>query len=256
MKFRFLALTAVLGAITIGSLSTTQAADDVPSWQQEAERRFDAKFEALQNRIELLEQQVKSMRQKLADEAERRDQTIDRMARQLQDEAAASDASSDSDLPASVIAAEGWKLWQDQDFAAAYKKFRVAVDRDPNLERARNGLAWSMLHLGMREEAEKEFRSMIADGVDHGGVTNGLGQTLLSQERYGEAIEVLSDAVQSEIDRDGEAAAAKKGIAAWFGLVRALTVDGQKESANMWADRFLKHQPNASMESLRDAAKR
>src|SRR5262249_4149918 len=81
------------------------------------------------------------------------------------------------------IAAEGWKLWQNQDFDAAADKFEEAVKLDPKNTNARNGLGWALFNGGDFGKAEEAFKQLIKREPNHPAALNGLGQLALAQGR-------------------------------------------------------------------------
>ncbi|TWT83174.1 lipoprotein NlpI [Planctomycetes bacterium CA13] len=153
-----------------------------------------------------------------------------------------------SDASADILSAEGWKLWREQDWAAALRKFQQAVKLEPKDANIWNGLGWSYLHIGSYDKASEAFQNTLEIEPNHGGAMNGIGQSLMALGRLQEAEAKLTEATESTIKEMGEATAVKRGVtASWFGLVRALLMQDKNDAAKQWAERYLQHKPDDTM---------
>ncbi|MCS7468467.1 tetratricopeptide repeat protein [Stieleria sp. ICT_E10.1] len=147
-------------------------------------------------------------------------------------------------VPASVLTDEGWKAWRTHDTRKALTSFLAAIKIEPENQSARNGLGWTYVHLGEYDKAITEFKKIDPDSPVQGAALNGIGQSLLALGKLDEAEKVLLDATEDMIAKDGEAGAAKMGLAAWYGLVRTYLQQKNYEQAKQWSRRYLKHKPD------------
>jgi tetratricopeptide (TPR) repeat protein len=128
---------------------------------------------------------------------------------------------------AARVAAEGWSLWQKQQFDAAAGKFEQAVKLDPKNTGAWNGLGWSCFNAGNYEPAEQAFRKAVSLEPKHPAALNGLGQLALAQRKYGRAEEYLLKA-------------APQAPAAWYGLAKLYLLTGKYDKAAKWAQKIIR----------------
>jgi tetratricopeptide (TPR) repeat protein len=128
---------------------------------------------------------------------------------------------------AARVAAEGWSLWQKQQFDAAADKFEEAVKLDPRNAGAWNGLGWSSFNGGNYEPAEKAFRKAVSLEPKHPAALNGLGQLALLQRKYDRAEEYLLKA-------------APQASAAWYGLAKLYLLTGKYDKAAKWAQKIIR----------------
>ena len=90
---------------------------------------------------------------------------------------------------AEELGAEGWALWKAHDYSKAAAKFEAAVKLDSKSEAILNGLGWSQIHMGKKEEALKNFEACLELNKDHGGAINGAGQCSMALGDYVKAEE-------------------------------------------------------------------
>jgi tetratricopeptide (TPR) repeat protein len=172
----------------------------------------------------------------------------DRVMQLLKKSEAAAKVNPDADVPASLLASEGWAAWQNRDPRSALAKFKAALAKEPDLEAAQNGLGWTYVHLGDYEQAISEFKTILKVTPTHPGALNGLGQSLLALGRLDEAEQELLKATEDAISQLGEAETVRRGVtASWFGLIRTYIKKEDFESAKKWAKRYLKHKPDDKM---------
>ncbi len=150
-------------------------------------------------------------------------------------------------VPASVLTDEGWKAWRTHDTREALQSFLSALEIEPQNQSARNGLGWTYVHLGEYDKAITEFKKIDKDSPVQSAAINGIGQSLLALGKLDEAEKVLLDATEQMIAKQGEAQAAKMGLAAWYGLVRTYLQQKDYEQAEQWSRRYLKHNPDDKM---------
>ncbi|QEF96607.1 Tetratricopeptide repeat protein [Stieleria maiorica] len=150
-------------------------------------------------------------------------------------------------VPASVHASEGWKAWRTHKPGDALKSFLKAVEMEPENEVALNGLGWTYVHLGEYEKAIAQFKRIDSESPVQGAALNGIGQSLLAMGKLDEAEKVLLDATEKTIAKEGEASAARMGLAAWYGLVRVYLQKQDNDQAKRWSERYLKHKPDDQM---------
>lgn len=220
---------------------------------------FDLQTQQYQRRLEEASENLKTVGRQLAQRKQNAEQIIRKRiakltsgnAEEANDQDQEAIGSKDSVLAAEKLSSEGWQLWQKQQFADAAPKFEKAIELDPTASNARNGLGWSQIHTQRPKAAAETFRQLLADEPSHAAARNGLGMSLLALGENRAAMEAFVIAVNNEIDSRGEPQAAKMGLSAWFGLVRSLRNLEQYDDARRWADRFLAHNDNPQMKSLR-----
>ncbi len=98
---------------------------------------------------------------------------------------------------AAALNAEGWQLWQAQNFSEAATKFAGAVEQDPKLTEAWNGLGWARFNGGEAEAAVEAFEKCIELEPKHPAALNGLGQIHLMWREYDAAEKYLKKASPS-----------------------------------------------------------
>ena len=72
------------------------------------------------------------------------------------------------------VAAQGWRLWNEQKYRAAELVFINSIELDTTNPNAHNGLGWSLLNLGRNVEAQPHFEKTIGLEPQHIGAINGL----------------------------------------------------------------------------------
>ncbi len=137
---------------------------------------------------------------------------------------------------------EGWRLWQARDYASAEFKFQHAVDLDPQLSNAWNGLGWSRFNAGKANAAREAFQKCLAIDPDYAAALNGMGQLELAQDHRDEAEKWLLKA-------------APNAPAAWWGLARLYLLEKRYDDATQWLQRILQSDPGnvEATEMLRQA---
>lgn len=80
----------------------------------------------------------------------------------------------------------------------AADSYRRALQLDPNLHEARNGLGGLLLSLARLDEAAEHFRFLVTHGPVSAGPLNNLGCVLLMQKRDREAIDCFTRAIALE----------------------------------------------------------
>ena len=98
-------------------------------------------------------------------------------------------------LEAERLGTEGWQLWKNQEFTEAEKKFKEAVEIDPSLDAAWNGLGWAQLNQGKPQAAKQAFEKCIQLKPKHPAALNGLGWIAKNEGKIDEAIKYWQDAV-------------------------------------------------------------
>ncbi|MCC9599554.1 tetratricopeptide repeat protein [Stieleria sp. JC731] len=163
----------------------------------------------------------------------------------------------DEQEDAAVLAAEGWKAWNNQDPRLAIVKFEKAIDANSSLEQARNGLGWARIQVQQYDKAIEQFESLLKDQPTHAGALNGIGQALFAQRKFDEAEKQFLKATETLIEQYGEERAISRQVtAAWFGLVRTYLEKQKYSDATKWAERYLKVKPDdAQMNELLEQAK-
>lgn len=132
---------------------------------------------------------------------------------------------------AEKLAAEGWQLWQKQEFGEAAAKFEESVKLDPRGANAWNGLGWARFNGGASEAAVPAFEKAVELEPSHPAALNGLGQVYLSWRKYGTARKFLTKA-------------APQANAAWFGLARLYMLTGKYDEAEKWIVKAQAVSPN------------
>lgn len=127
---------------------------------------------------------------------------------------------------ASLLARQGWELWQRGQMIEAAAKFDQAVKLAPDNANAWNGLGWASFNSGDQPTAEKAFQRVIQLNPVHAGGLNGLGQLYLAQRKYDQAETYL-------VKASGQASAA------WYGLARLYLLKGRFEDAEKWAQKVV-----------------
>ncbi|QDU91112.1 Cellulose synthase operon protein C precursor [Pirellulimonas nuda] len=126
--------------------------------------------------------------------------------------------------------AEGWRLWQAQEFGPAQQQFEMAVELDPKAADAWNGLGWSRFNGGDAEGAVPAFEKCVELEPRHPAALNGLGQIYLMWRDYDRAETYLKKA-------------SPQASAAWFGLARLYLLTGDYPQAQRWARKALAQSP-------------
>ncbi|MCA9231862.1 MAG: tetratricopeptide repeat protein [Planctomycetales bacterium] len=127
-------------------------------------------------------------------------------------------------LTADELAAQGWKLWQQQNLVEAEKMFSRAVALDARNTNAWNGLGWSQFNSGKSEQALDAFEKCVALEPRHPAALNGLGQIYLMWKDYAQAEKYLL-------------MAAPQAPAAHYGLARVYLLTGEFKKALPWAEK-------------------
>jgi tetratricopeptide (TPR) repeat protein len=131
---------------------------------------------------------------------------------------------------AEALATEGWRFWQNRQFAAAADKFEDAVNLDPQAADAWNGLGWSRFNGGESEQALAAFEKCVALQPRHPAGLNGLGQLYLSWKQYAEAEKYLL-------------LAAPQAPAAAYGLARLYLLQEKFSEAKPWVEKLAAQTP-------------
>src|SRR4051794_31110246 len=119
---------------------------------------------------------------------------------------------------------EGWQRYQQHD-PVAEANFAMAVEDDPNNAAAWNGLGWSRLNLGKRDQAAEAFKKMVElDPTNAGAARNGLGWIEFGKQNFDEAERWWKDA---------------NAPAAWGGLAQLYLLKGNWDEALKWANKAL-----------------
>lgn len=85
--------------------------------------------------------------------------------------------------------------WQVGEFESALETLIQAVERHPNFAPLRHRLGYALLYSGRTSDAESEFRSGLSLTPDSCELLAGLGDALIRQQKYGEAVAILERAV-------------------------------------------------------------
>lgn len=91
---------------------------------------------------------------------------------------------------AQALSQRGWQLWGEGRWRAAELAFTEALEVDPNLPEAQNGMGWALLSQGQNVRAQKYFEQCIELVPDHGGAINGLAMCLKNQGKIDPAIKL------------------------------------------------------------------
>jgi tetratricopeptide (TPR) repeat protein len=136
---------------------------------------------------------------------------------------------------------DGWQRWQAGEYASAEEKFAKAVELDPKLANAWNGLGWARFNQGKRGEAVEAFNQCLAIVPTHGAALNGIGQIYLTQGKLDDAEKALKKA-------------APTAPAAWWGLAKVYLLQGKWADAERWSQKIV-DSGDATAQPLLDAAK-
>ncbi len=96
-------------------------------------------------------------------------------------------------VAAQELSQKGWALWGEQKWREAESAFLEALELDPELANAHNGLGWALITQGQPARAQKHLERCIELEPGHGGAINGLGLSLKNQGEIDRAIEVWED---------------------------------------------------------------
>ena len=132
---------------------------------------------------------------------------------------------------AGALANRGWKLYLSEAFDEAADKFVSAVELDPRITKAWNGLGWSRFKLGQSKAAVEAFEKCIAMEADHAAARNGLGHICFNRGQYDQA-EVHWILVADEASRT------------WWGLTKLYLLQGKFDQAARWAQKLAKEVPD------------
>jgi tetratricopeptide (TPR) repeat protein len=214
---------------------------DEESIRSLVKRTFDLELQIQEMRIAQAESDLKKVKQQFAERKRARDTIIDQRVTELTKNLKSVGSERDN-VPASVLATEGWQLWRKRDLRAALVKFEASVAKDPKDDHALNGLGWSYLQTGQYEKAVDAFQRGRKINENNGGILNGLGQAFQALGRTKDARDLLVESVERINKQVGEAVAIKRGLVApWMVLVR-LDIDTKNyDGAIEWAKRYLEH---------------
>ncbi len=243
--------TLLFAMFTLFINSNVMADESEQSIEAKVRESFEQQMKSQEARIAKAEADLKRIKLQFERRLANAEQIIDQHAKMLAQTDKISDTE-DPDVSAAVLASEGWKAWQKQDWRTALSKFESAIQKDPKAANTINGLGWTYLHLGEYDKSLETFGKAMAIDPTHLGVLNGIGQCLMAMGRLDDAKTKLVEATQAVIDQMGEEVAIKNGAtASWFGLVRLLIQKGDYVDAKIWAERFLKHKPDdVDMQSM------
>jgi len=127
---------------------------------------------------------------------------------------------------ATLLAQEGWQLWQAQRLPEAIAKFEQSLKLAPNDANTWNGLGWASLNSGQVKQAEQAFTKCTELAPDHPAALNGLGQIYLARRQYADAEKYLLKA-------------APQAPAAWYGLARIYLIEGKFPQAEEYAKKIV-----------------
>lgn len=133
-----------------------------------------------------------------------------------------------------AVSQVGWKLWGQQKFAEAEKKFQLAVQKDPSNENAWNGLGWSIFNQGDPKNATEAFEKCIGLNPKHAAALNGLGWINKNKGDTDKAIQYWRTAVN----------AAPTATAALSGLAQTYMEQKDYKQAAKYYQMWLKAEPN------------
>ncbi len=91
------------------------------------------------------------------------------------------------------LSQKGWALWGERKWRAAELAFLEALELDPDLANAHNGLGWALITQGQPARAQKHLERCIELEPDHGGAINGLALSLKNQGKIDQAIEIWEE---------------------------------------------------------------
>jgi len=131
---------------------------------------------------------------------------------------------------AGALASRGWKLYLSEAFDEAADKFESAVDLDPSIPKAWNGLGWSRFKLGQTEAAVEAFEKCIELEVDHAAARNGLGHICFNRGQYDQA-------------ESHWILVADEASGTWWGLTKLYLLQGKFDQAARWAEKLTKEVP-------------
>ena len=143
---------------------------------------------------------------------------------------------------ATALAQEGWSAWQQGKLDEAETKFAKAVEINPKLSSAWNGLGWAQFNGGKSDEAIKSFEQCVKLEPTHPAALNGLGQAYLAKGDLAKAETYLTKA------------AAGGATAAWYGLAKVYLLQQKWDDAAKWSQKIL-DSGDKSAQVLVDAAK-
>ncbi len=143
---------------------------------------------------------------------------------------------------AAALTREGWAAWQKQDYSGAEEKFDQAVQINPKLVNAWNGLGWARFNSGKSDAAEEAFKQCLELSPKHPAALNGMGQINFFRNNFDDAEKYLKEA------------AAQKASAAWWGLAKIYLLQGKYDDAQIWAQKIVDSGDKSAQDML-DAAK-
>lgn len=92
--------------------------------------------------------------------------------------------------PATKIAIEGWRQFNQGNARSAERSFRRALAKDPENLSAMNGLGFLLLNMGKTADAKLLFEKYLKKEPDAAGPMNGLARCLKDEGKIDEAIAV------------------------------------------------------------------
>lgn len=95
---------------------------------------------------------------------------------------------------AGALAATGWKHFYAGENAEAEVDFRAALEKEPNMPSAENGLGFALLNQGKEEEALPIFKRLVKAQPAHGGFVNGLARCYEQTGDREKAVEIWAQA--------------------------------------------------------------
>jgi Flp pilus assembly protein TadD len=150
----------------------------------------------------------------------------------------ADDGSSDTPAPQQVNAApslldvevleqEGWKLFTAQKFDLADAKFTAAIQLNPDIADAWNGLGWCQFNEGLLDNAEISLNKCLAIDPQHSAAFNGLGWIYFNRQKLDQAETYFLKA-------------APRAEASWWGLTKISLLQSKWDDAAKYASQIIK----------------
>ena len=131
-----------------------------------------------------------------------------------------------SSQDADALVQEGWKLFTAQKFDLGEAKFTAAIQIDPNIADAWNGLGWCQFNEGLGDKAEASLNKCLALDPQHLAADNGLGWIYYNRQKFDQAEKYFL-------------AAAPEAEASWWGLTKIYLLQSRWDEAAKYARQII-----------------
>jgi RNA polymerase sigma-70 factor, ECF subfamily len=131
-----------------------------------------------------------------------------------------------SSQDANALVQEGWKLFTVQQFDRGDAKFTAAIQLNPDIADAWNGLGWCQFNEGLLDKAEASLNKCLALDPQHLAAFNGLGWIYFNRQKLDQAEKYFLKA-------------APGAEASWWGLTKIYLLQSRWDEAAKYASQII-----------------